>query len=209
LRLAIDFDNTIVSYGDLFSITARSLGYISDEQPRDKTALRDHLRRLPEGEEKWQHVQAVVYGSALTHAVPFAGLREFLRVAKQFGADTFLVSHKTCYAASCRDRERLNLRDAARAWLRRQRLIGCDGFAERDVYFQSTVARKLARIRVLRCTHVVDDLVEVLEADGFPRGAERMLFAPDGRPSTSLRGYTSWDEVRETLFVADFERSRS
>ncbi len=65
MRIGIDFDNTIVSYGASFVRAAVELGFLDAGTAAGKTAVRDALRALPDGEEKWRRLQRVVYGPAI------------------------------------------------------------------------------------------------------------------------------------------------
>ena len=158
MRIGIDFDNTIVSYGALFSQTAIALGYLTAPSA-GKTSVRDEVRTLAEGETKWRNLQAIVYGPAIADAPPFPGVREFLARARAAAAPLFLVSHKSRYAAN--GPEGVDLREAALGWLEANRLLGDRGFARENVYFEDTRAAKIARLAALGCTHVIDDLAEV------------------------------------------------
>jgi hypothetical protein len=60
LIIGIDFDNTIVLYEDLFHRCALEEGLIRPETPKDKKAIRDEIRQLPQGEARWTILQGVV-----------------------------------------------------------------------------------------------------------------------------------------------------
>ena len=199
MRIAVDFDNTLVSYGTMFGKTAASLGFIAPDRAPEKDAIRDLVRALDDGEAKWQRLQAIVYGAGIGEARPFDGVRPFLAAARRAGAKLFLVSHKSEFAAA--DPHGVNLRTAARGWMNAQNLIGDGGFAPQDVYFESTRAEKIARVTSLNATHAIDDLIEVFAEPAFPSGVERLLFAPDGAPAdTRWTVYRQWADVTAALF---------
>jgi hypothetical protein len=197
VRIGIDFDNTIVAYGALFSRTAIELGYLNAADAGGKTAVRDAVRRLPDGERKWRRLQAIAYGPKIADATLFPGVHAFLARARAAGAAVYLVSHISRFAAG--DPGGVDLRVAATGWLRAHGLVGPDAFEESALFFEGTRAEKVARLAALACTHVIDDLAEVFSEPGFP-AAERLLFAPDGGPAGPWQAFASWDALRGALF---------
>lgn len=188
MRIGIDFDNTIVSYGASFARSAVELGFLADPGDGEKTAVRAAVRALPDGEEKWRRLQRVVYGPQIGNAPPFAGVRGFLAAARTAGAIVYLVSHKSN-----------DLRAAASGWLRANDFIGEAAFDAANVFFESTRAEKIARLVALACTHAIDDLDEVFADPAFPP-AERLLFAPAGASAGPWRAFANWAELQAALF---------
>ncbi|MBV8149160.1 MAG: hypothetical protein JO092_08720 [Candidatus Eremiobacteraeota bacterium] len=190
--IGIDFDNTIVNYGSLFLEAAIELDLIPQDFQGEKTSVRDYLRSHGFADADWQRVQAEVYGRRIAKAPPFEGVREFLELCRSRDVRTFIVSHKSRYAPA--DPRRIDLRDAARAWLARYD-VRVD-----DVYFESSRAEKLARIATLGCAHFVDDLDEVFFEPNFPAGVERWLFAPGRSPISPFRAVQSWHDLAGEFF---------
>lgn len=193
--IGLDLDNTLIDYGDLFYRAACSRGLLAGDAPRDKTAVRDSVRLLPDGELHWQRIQAEVYGPGLAAARPYPGAEKFLDAAAQAGLRLAVVSHKTRFAAQ--DTQGTDLHEAARCWLRTQGFLGPGKpLAEDAVFFEATRADKTARIAALGCAAFVDDLPEVFAHPGFPSGTVRLLFAPEGAQGaegacTVLPGWTA------------------
>ena len=50
LRIGVDFDNTIITYDDVFLSTARERGLVGADFAGRKQAIRDTIRLLPDGE---------------------------------------------------------------------------------------------------------------------------------------------------------------
>ncbi|MBF0623384.1 MAG: hypothetical protein HQL82_01110 [Magnetococcales bacterium] len=203
MRIGIDFDNTIASYERVFTTAAWERGWVPvGDVPIAKETLRDTIRALPDGEIKWQELQAEVYGHRMEQAKLFPGVAAFLKTCQKQFVQVFIVSHKTLYAP--RDPQRVNLRQAAKWWLQAQGSFGFGGpeLPADHVYFESTREEKLARIQTLECTHFIDDLEELLLDPAFPRGVDRLLFRPEGPPlaaDSPLRLARSWDELRLDL----------
>ena len=201
MRIGIDFDNTLVDYERVFAAAAVRRGLIPDGFAGSKRALRDAVRRLPGGEHAWQCLQAEVYGARIAAAVPFPGVHAFFERCHRRGVEVFIVSHKTRFGHH--DPVGLNLRAAAIGWMAQHRFFDADGFGiplER-VYFESQRAQKLDRIRMIGCTHFIDDLEEVLADPRFPDAVNPILLAADG---ALRRGVVcaDWHAVGKAVFDA-------
>jgi hypothetical protein len=200
LRIGIDFDNTIISYDDVFRAAAAAGGLVAAGFSGNKQAVRDAIRLLPDGELAWQRLQGQVYGKGIGGATVVAGVATFLRRCRAEGCAVMVVSHKTEYGHF--DPDRVNLRNAALDWMAGQRLLGGDdGVAGADVYFESTRADKLRRIAALSLTHFIDDLEEVLSDPEFPPNVERILFADAAQPaSLSYISCSTWRDIERQVF---------
>ncbi|HNR35729.1 MAG TPA: hypothetical protein PKO36_11160 [Candidatus Hydrogenedentes bacterium] len=192
--IGVDLDNTIAGYDGILFRRAVECGWIPPNAAKGKRAIRDQIRRLPDGEMKWQALQAHIYGPGMKGARLMAGVKAFLDACREHGALVFIVSHKTQYAAAAP--EGPDLRETARAWLERR---GWLGLSRNHIFFEATRAGKLARIRALGCTHFVDDLEETFLEPDFPANVEKILYAPDG--AYSQRGnwlsFDSWKSIRD------------
>ena len=200
LRIGIDFDNTIISYDDVFCAAAAAGGLVAAGFFGNKQAVRDAIRLLPDGELAWQRLQGQVYGKGIGGATVVAGVATFLRRCRAGGCAVMVVSHKTEYGHF--DPDRVNLRKAALDWMAGQRLLGGDhGIVGADVYFESTRADKLRRIAALSLTHFIDDLEEVLSDPEFPPNVERILFADAAQPaSLSYISCSTWRDIERQVF---------
>jgi hypothetical protein len=202
MRIGIDFDNTIISYDDVFLASARDGGLIDADFGGAKQAIRDAIRLLPEGDLAWQKLQGQVYGKGVGQAQMIAGVDSFLRHCRQEGCPVLVVSHKTEFGHH--DPERVNLRHAALDWMKGQGFFdeGRYGIPIENVFFEGTRAEKLARIGALGCTHFIDDLEEVLSDPEFPAGIERILFS-DGAGAATVAPYVicpTWRDIEGHIF---------
>lgn len=204
--IGLDFDNTLVDYGELFIVHAHRLGLLPDLAPLSKTRLRDRLRRLPDGERQWQRVQAEVYGPGLAQARPHAGVARFLERCARRGLRCAVVSHKTRHAAQAP--QGTDLHQAARDWLHAQGFVGPGrAIASDRVFFEETRTAKVRRLALLGCRAMVDDLPEVFACPEFPPGVIQALFDPQGRQIEEFEGFqgfqghvcASWDAVGRLL----------
>lgn len=197
-RVALDLDNTIICYDNVFVEVARAGGLLGPDFRGGKRAVRDFIRQQPEGERVWQQVQGEVYGSRIGSAELYGGVEHFLRRCKSEGACVWVVSHKTQFNSF--DPDRTDLRRAALELLEAKGLFGDQGLglSPGQVFFEATRQDKIARLVALGCTHVVDDLVEVFADASFPMGARKILFDP-----TSVTGqgsWASWLEIEHEIF---------
>jgi len=202
MRIGIDFDNTIVAYDNVFLAAAKNCGLIEAGFRGGKQAIRDTIRLLPQGELDWQKLQGHVYGKGIGAATMISGVDSFLRRCRREGYPVLVVSHKTEFGHY--DRERVNLRQAALDWMKSQGFFGegLYGIPMENVFFESTRAKKLARIASLGCTHFIDDLEEVLSDPGFPPGVTRILFS-DGESAAATAPYIvcpTWRDIEESVF---------
>ncbi len=197
--IGIDFDNTIVSYDAVLYRLGLSRALIRPETMPNKRLIRDQIRRLPNGEQEWQRLQALIYGPAMAEAALQEGGGPFLRRCRRARISVGLISHKTPLAGM--DETGTDLRAAAMAWMRRQRFFDAAGLGltEAHVYFESTRHEKIERIRQLGCTHFIDDLEETFLEEGFPAQVEKILYAPGGASSAipGVRVAGHWSVIDE------------
>jgi hypothetical protein len=199
--IGLDFDNTLVSYNALLHDVACEHGFVTPDCPRDKTAIRDRVRLLEDGERKWQALQGMIYGPRIAGAEFIAGAADFIAWCRGQGLELCIVSLKTAHATI--DPTRTNLRDAALAWMEAHGFFaeGGLGFAVGDVHFLDDRTQKVRRIGVLGCTHFIDDLEEVFEDPDFPSGVQRLLFAPTraALPVGPFRAYRNWKDITRAV----------
>jgi hypothetical protein len=202
LCIGLDFDNTIITYDAVFLAAARKWGLVGRDFTGGKQAIRDTIRLLPEGELSWQKLQGQVYGKGLAQAEMVEGVDAFLRRCRENNVPVIIVSHKTEFGHH--DPDRVNLRDAARAWMAKHGFFQAAGYGivPNDVYFENTRQDKIARIAQVGCTHFIDDLEEVLSDPTFPSGVERILFSDVAPESASCIVCPTWRHIEERVFRA-------
>ncbi len=199
IHIGIDFDNTTVIYDDVFYKHAFDAGLVSRDVKRKKQIIRDTIRKLPHGEEKWTELQAFVYGHYIEDAQPAQGVREFVQLCRQTSTGISIISHKTEYPALG---PKLNLREAAVRWLEANGFFTELGLSRSDAVFVGTLGEKLKEIADRKCTHFVDDLIEVLTNDGFPEQVERILYGsgPQRDMPRQIRHFNDWNEITKYFF---------
>lgn len=177
MRIGLDFDNTIVSYDQLFHKVALEKSLISSEVPINKVAVRDHLRSTNQ-EDAWTEMQGYVYGARMNEAIAYPGLIEALRAIKYAGHELFIVSHKTQYPYAG---ERYDLHAASRAWIADNLQTPSSILVHNsNIFFNPSKDEKIEKISQLKCDIFLDDLPEILLATHFPQDTKKCLFDPEG-----------------------------
>lgn len=206
MRIGIDFDNTIICYDAVFRQLARQFKLVGDDYCGSKLDLREMLLSQPAGDLSWQRLQGKAYGEGIGYANIFPGVKEFIASCNaDENIEIFIVSHKTELGHF--DEKRINLRDAARGWLREQGFF--DGhipfIKPEHIFFASTREAKIDRIKSLHCTHFIDDLPEVLFAPQFPQTVQRFLFQPDEGVTLAdehdAKVFTNWTDIKNAIFA--------
>jgi hypothetical protein len=184
MRIGIDFDNTIACYDGVFYAAAVERGLIPVALPTDKTSVRNYLRTIGR-EDDWTELQGYVYGARMD-----------------------LVSHKTRtpYRGPAYD-----LHQAAREFLTARGLNDpqLGGILPERVFFELTMAEKVARIASLDLDAFIDDLPEVLADTEFPRGCRAILFDPGANYHDGIwqgrrfERHGGWDSIAAALLGRD------
>lgn len=196
MRVGIDLDNTILDYRAAFAHAAVAERFLTTAEPLEKVAFKQKLFAAApdpdEGERRWQHLQARVYGGDIHQAQLFEGFEDFIRTMGNRDAALFLVSHKT--ETSNYDPS-VNLRRHARETLTQRGLIGPNAFPADHIFFESTRDEKVARIAALDLDVFIDDLPSVLAHVRFPKATLGLCFGQ----SDTVPALDSWSQL--TLLV--------
>jgi hypothetical protein len=199
VKIGIDFDNTIVCYDAVFHRLAVQNGLIPAETPARKRAVRDRLRQAGI-EHLWTMLQGQVYGSCTLAAEPFPGVVDFFQYCRDEEIDVCIISHKTRFA---KRGIKYDLHQAALNWLSHYRFFDQNLIELHNVHFEPHRGGKLRRIAAAQCDYFVDDLLELLEAPGFPRATNRLLFDPGGDAAASdIKRFSSWYEAKDFLHAS-------
>lgn len=198
-RIGIDFDNTIVTYDEVFYKYALKSQLIPKGVKKNKQAVRDAIRVLPQGNDKWTLLQGLVYGSYMDEAELVKGVEGFFEACRKNSCKISIISHKTIYPAMG---PRINLQAAAKRWLKDRDFLSEFGLTEKDIVFEETLQGKFDRIAGKSCAYFIDDLKETLLHPDFPKGVAKILYnqqADDCLPADIMR-FKDWDEITEHFF---------
>jgi hypothetical protein len=203
MRLGIDFDNTIACYDGVFHKAAVERGLIPAGTAADKTSVRDYLRAAGR-EDDWTELQGYVYGARMDLVACYPGFADFVRRANQSGHDLFVISHKTRHPYRGMQHD---LHRAAREFLHARRIvdIGANGIRPENVFFELTLADKIARIAAQRCEVFIDDLPEFLIEKSFPPATRPVLFDPQDHyaggcwEGRTFETYRTWQALADAI----------
>ncbi len=205
LIIGVDFDNTIVSYDELIYNVALDQGLIDSSIKKSKKYIRDTIRQLPNGEVKWQQLQAIVYGRRIMEAKLTNRISKFFNLCRKNNVKLYIISHKTEFANY--DETKTNLRLAALDWMKKNKFFDKQGlsFPRENIYFHSTREDKIKRIEQLKCTHFIDDLEETYEEKSFPNNVKKILFDPNQEHSRlrEILIFHNWGDINEYFFKSD------
>jgi hypothetical protein len=198
--IGIDLDNTIVRYDVLMREVALSLGLVSEETPAEKLTIRDKIRASKAGDIGWQKVQGLVYGPNMNRASLIEGVKDFFYLSRKRKAKLFIVSHKTQYAGY--DPTHTDLRKSALNWLEINGFFSELGLSKERIFFESTRAEKVTRIKELGCTLFIDDLIEVFLEPHFPESTQKLLFHESQNPcnAADITVCDSWNQISKRVF---------
>ena len=204
--IGVDFDNTIAGYDELMHAIALERGLIAANMAKNKKLIRDAIRALPDGETHWRGLQVTVYGPRMNEAQPLDGVIDFFAECNRRRIPAYIVSHKTEYANF--GEAGVNLRTAAMEWLEGHGFIHDTrpGLRRADVFFESTRAEKIDRVRTLRATHFIDDLEETFLEPSFPTAVKKILIATHGKPDyvPGVVSFATWKQIHRLLFSHAF-----
>jgi hypothetical protein len=197
MRIGIDFDNTIADYGGAFHAAALERGLITADLPKDKNAVREFFNRSGRNHD-FTALQGYVYGARMDLAKPYAGVSDFIGMARDRKHELFIVSHKTRYPLQG---PRYDMQKAARDFLLGNQLSGSGAIPEQSIFFEETKDEKVARAAALDLHVFIDDLPEILTTLRSLPKCRRILFAP-ARPAgdACFEVCRSWSEVSHLLF---------
>ena len=201
MRIGIDIDNTIICYDHVFAAVANSRGFCV-QSSASKTEVKKwfHERDM---HQAFTHLQGEVYGKFIDLANLFDGVLAFIEFAKKSGCHLFLVSHKTRYPLVG---EKVDLHKSARNFLIDKNVIsksGVVGVPPNNVFFESSLDRKINRISTLNLDFFIDDLLQVFEHLNFPKTTNFVHFSQDlvkNVPNGKVSTFQNWKEILPFLF---------
>ncbi len=195
--VGIDFDNTIITYDQVFIDISRKMFELDLPDTANKQLVRDTLRQENNGEWKWQLLQTEVYGREIKNAAPSCGVITALQELKAAGRTLCIISHKTEYANTDKS---INLRTAAREWLHENSILN-NIIPENKIFFAATREEKIHLLKSCGCHCFIDDLIEVFRTPGFPKSVYRILYAEENNNSRNEVDFTSknWAEITEVI----------
>lgn len=190
-EIIVDFDHTLVSYGDAFHRVAVAHGFVPPETLPQKENVKARIyagHARGEADAKWLQIQHECYTREIRTASIDPHATAFIAAAEAAGHRVSIVSHKS--KTSGFDRE-TNLRAPAVDFLREhQARIGA---ASDHVLFAETFAEKVSIIKARRPQLLIDDLESVALHPELST-LNRVLLSPRTHPQCV--NAPSWRTVR-------------
>lgn len=199
--IGLDFDNTIVSYDQLFHRVSCEQGLIKNDFPINKIKIRDYLRSIDK-EHKWTEMQGYVYGNRMNEAKSFNNVKDFIKNLNKGENKLIIISHKTQFPFAG---EKYDLHKAAKEWISNN-LVSPE-FSLNDCFFEETKEKKISRISEQGCDFYIDDLPEILQNHLFPQNCNKILFDPENNYfKLKLKNITvknSWEKISSHFSASD------
>ena len=104
------------------------------------------------------------------------GVNEFFKLLAQNGFDVSIISHKTSHTQEKHGCQELHLRTLE--WLS-SRIESKFFEIKENIYLEPTKHSKIQRIRDLKIDYFVDDLIEILTDENFPKTTIRYLLSSE------------------------------
>ena len=201
-HIGIDFDNTLARYDHVIRRIACEKGWINEQVQGGKRAIRDAIRKLSDGEQKWMQLQAQIYGPRMGEARLFDGVTEFMAACSSHDVGISVISHKTKFSAA--EPNGVDLHQASLDWMQRQDFFSTAGLGlgRDNVHFAHSRAEKCQLISSLECHLFVDDLWELFADPEFPSHVSGILLDPNPAHTmeNEVRVCASWAEIMEIVF---------
>ena len=198
--IGLDFDNTIVSYDQLFHRVSVEQKLIDETFDVNKIKIRNYLRSINK-ENIWTEMQGYVYGFRMQEAAIFPLFKNFFLETIENGHKIVIISHKTKYPFIG---EKYDLHEAARSWIKKN-LIRDEftQFKQDDCFFEPTKDDKVKKIQEMKCDFFIDDLPEILQNQYFPDSCNKILFDPENNYQESnfndISVKNSWTQIIEEI----------
>jgi hypothetical protein len=199
MKIGIDFDNTIIDYGQLFHKYAVDRFGMPPSIGAEKTSVKAYFLSLPNGNTPWTELQGIVYGEKILEATLYNDCGDFLLYCKDKSIPVCVISHKSEFPALG---PRINLRTAAIDWLAKNGFFDqtCFALEKSSVFFEPTRLSKLSRIASQECTIFIDDLPEIFEDKDFPQNVRKILFSSENVASNNVSLFDNWNAIKNFIF---------
>ena len=160
----IDFDNTIVNYNLAFkkAINQEKIN-LSKKLEKEKFNLKIQIKNyfLKNNDiDLWKKIQSKVYSKYIFEGYLNVEMLKFLKFLDKKKIKFYIVSHKTIYPYIGK---KINLHKLSKKWLRLNLFNKKNNFKKNyKSFFETTQKKKLNKIKLLKITHFIDDLDEIL-----------------------------------------------
>lgn len=199
MHIGIDFDNTLIDYTDVFRSCVKKFTSAPQSVFIDKNALRTYILSKKYGNTLWTQLQCSVYGQGIENAKFCRGVLQFLFICKRKKIPVTIISHKS---KTCSEGKYHDIRTPAYLFLERHQFYAKTGISKDKIFFEETRHEKLLRIKQEKCTHFIDDLIEVFQAPMFPRKVLKILYGTNATDNgKDILAFGGWREIKRYFFA--------
>ena len=131
---------------------------IKKKNKKEKSSIKEILFREKKIKE-WKKLQSEVYSRGIYNAKPNKKLILLLKFLKKKKIKFYIISHKTKFPYYGK---KVNLHKISKNWLRNNIFNKKNNLGNCKYYFESTIKKKIKRIKKLKITHFIDDLSAIL-----------------------------------------------
>ena len=199
MHIGIDFDNTLIDYSRVFEFCAKQFTSAPKHVAEDKNALKTYLLSRKHGNTIWTQLQCRVYGQGIENAKFSRGVLQFLLVCKRKKIPVTIISHKS---KTCAEGKHHDIRTPACLFLKRHQFYDKTGVSKDNVFFEETRHEKLLRIKREKCTHFIDDLIDVFQAPTFPNNVTKILYGTNATGNgKDVLAFGRWRDIKRYFFA--------
>ena len=160
----IDFDNTIVNYNLAFkkAIKQEKINFsksLEKEKFNSKIKIRNYFLQNNDI-DLWKKIQSNVYSKYIFEGYLNIEILKLLKHLDKKKIKFYIVSHKTIYPYIGK---KINLHRLSKKWLKLNLFNEKNNFKKKyKFFFETTKKKKINKIKLLKITHFIDDLDDIL-----------------------------------------------
>ena len=190
--VGIDLDNTIINYNNSFKILAKKNKIINKSSKQfNKSQIKEKLTKIDEN--LWTKLQGEIYGKYINYAKIFPGFVKFINFLNKNNINFKIISHKTKYPYIG---QKYNLHTSAINYLKSN--LSTNLKLGKNLFFESTLKKKIIRIKKENCDIFIDDLEKVFLDKSFPTSTIKILYK-NRNLIRNVKNIESWEKIRTFL----------
>jgi hypothetical protein len=191
IKLAIDLDNTIINYDDLFYKIAKNKLSIQSNIKSKENIKKIIINKF--SEKKWTEIQSTIYSQKISQAKIFPGfINEIKKLSKY--CDIFIVSHKTLWPIYGK---KINLHNKTKQFLKKKKISFCKNslIKKENIFFETTKEKKIKRIEKIKPDYFIDDLESILKS--IPKSINKILF--NYKKNCNFENLSNWVQLNKFI----------
>jgi len=170
MLFGFDFDNTLINYNHIFFSQAKKRKLINKNIRKNKNNIKKEIMRKGNVVE-WKKLQSVVYSQKINQAKVNKEMIRILQLLEKEKIKFCIISHKTKFPYYGK---KINLHKVSNNWLNKNIFNKKNKIKKCPCYFETSLDKKIKRIKSMQVTHFVDDLQKVL--DKIPDSIFKILY---------------------------------